>query len=655
MKPDPDPAPARGALVQEARELLAEMEGALLQIETEGAGKDAINAIFRAAHTIKGSAGLFAFERIVGFTHLVENVLDHVRSGRMSIDATLISALLGCGDYIALLVRAIERGEEQQDPDPQQGLALETALRTRLDKLEPGLRHWHFSIQFHEDVLRHGLDPLALLRHLDALGTITSLCTLDDALPPPAEMDTETCYLGFEIDFSSAADEQTVTGAFEFFHDDGRIVITLAEPARPALPADCAAQSAVPASASASAPGKPDELRPVEQKFIRVAVDKLDQLIDLVGELVIAGAGASLVARVKQDQVFKEAAQTIEGLVDQLRDASLSMRMVPINEVFLRFPRLVRDMSHALGKEIELEISGAETELDKSMIDKIVDPLMHIVRNAIDHGIEPGAVRAQAGKPLTGVVRLAASHESGSIVIEVSDDGCGLDQARILAKALASGLVQADRPLAEQDIFQLIFEPGFSTADRVTALSGRGVGMDVVRKNVESLRGTVQIRSTPGQGTAVSIRMPLTMAIITGFQVAVGDNIFVMPLDRVTECLDAGHCDIGDDTVTVRGEPLALVSLAAALDLPMRATRRKNLVVIEYGQQRAGILVDGLLGECQAVIKPLGPLLAHVKGVSGSTILGDGRVALILDIPHLMHYTRSAERRQNNRSGAARV
>jgi two-component system chemotaxis sensor kinase CheA len=649
---------ARNALVEEARELLAEMEGALLQMETGGVGKEAVNAIFRAVHTIKGSAGLFALERIAGFTHLVENLLDHVRSGRLPIDAALISTLLGCSDYIGLLVQAIERGEELHDPDPRQGQTLENALRRRLDDLgvpgvpgrpQAAMRRWHFSVRFHEDVLRHGLDPLALLRHLDRIGTITSLCTLDDALPPTAAMDPETCYLGFEIDFASAAGEAAITGAFEFFHDDGCIVIT-PDAADPGLPAGCA-----PPPAAASAAGKSDGLPGAEPKFIRIDVEKLDQLIDLVGELVIAGAGASLIARVKRDQVFKEAAQNIEGLVDQIRAASLSMRMVPISEAFRRFPRLVRDMSQALGKQIELQIEGAETELDKSTVDKIVDPLMHLVRNALDHGIEPAAVRAQAGKAPTGTVRLSASHEAGSIVIEVGDDGCGLDHARIFAKAVASGLAQADRTLSEQEIFQLVFEPGFSTADRVTALSGRGVGMDVVRENVESLHGSVQIRSTPGQGTVVSIRMPLTMAIIAGFQVAVGDNIFVMPLDRVTECMDISGYAISDNTVIVRDRPLALISLATVLGLPPRAARRKNLVVIEYGQQRAGILVDALLGECQAVIKPLGRLFAHVKGLSGSTILGDGRVALILDIPHLMHYLRSTERRQNNRSEAAAV
>lgn len=651
-----DDLEARKALVHEAHELLAEMEAALLLIENSGSGgngsnKQQIDAIFRAAHTIKGSASLFGFDRIVGFTHIVENVLDHVRGGRLPFDGALVSTLLGCGDYVALLMQAVDNGMEQHDPDAARGAALEKVLQALLDRLAkpaaaPGLQRWHCSLRLHPDVLRDGMDPLALLRHLSQLGEITALETLASAMPAADSMDPETCYLTFELDFAGMLGAAEIADVFEFFREGDNLAITaLAEPVVVQIAAvapDMAGHQAGTVAAHLSTL-RQEESPGAEQRSIRIDVEKLDYLIDLVGELVIAGAGASLIARVKRDQVFKEAAQTIEGLVDQLRAASLSLRMVPINEVFRRFPRLVRDMSHTMGKAVELNISGAETELDKAMVDKIIDPMIHIVRNAVAHGIEPAALRARLGKPEAGVVHLSAAHESGGIVIDISDDGGGLDRVRILAKARASGLLKSDQIPTEHELLQLIFAPGFSTAETVTELSGRGVGMDVVRQNIEALHGTVQVRSMPALGTTVSIRLPLTTAIIMGFQVMVGDTVFVMPLDRVVECLDISNYDSVGEHIVLHDVPLKLVSLAQVFNLPLRATRRRNLVVVEHGEHRAGILVDGLMGECQAVIKPLGPLFAHLKGLNGSTILGDGRVALILDIPHLIHQARTPE------------
>jgi two-component system chemotaxis sensor kinase CheA len=347
----------------------------------------------------------------------------------------------------------------------------------------------------------------------------------------------------------------------------------------------------------------------------------------------------------------------ISGLVEQIRDAALTLRMVQINEVFQRFPRVVRDMSREIGKNIELIVTGADTELDKSMVEKIADPLMHIVRNAMDHGIESAEARRAAGKPEIGVLRLNATHESGSVVIEVFDDGRGLDKERILRKALQQGLVTADAGLSERDIFRLIFEPGFSTAEQVTSLSGRGVGMDVVKRNIDALQGEVEIYSNPGQGTMVRIRLPLTLAIIAGFQVVVGGAVFVIPLDLVVECINLSSHQVHNNVVTLRDEPLPFIPLRELFDLPQRESARKSLVIVQYGPLRAGLLVDNLLGECQAVIKPLGKLFSKVKGLSGSTILGDGRVALILDVPHLIAHTGRMEqaevRRTESRMSAA--
>jgi len=707
---------ARDALVQEARELIVAMEAALLQIESEGRSSDTINAIFRAAHTIKGSAGLFAFESIVSFTHLLENVLDRVRHDILKLDDNMMSLLLNCGDYMDALVDAIAEFKENQDPDPALRAELEAALNAQLDKaaaseaarialsaapmaLESMLHSitdaeleldiaadinvanpfWHISLRFSPVMLRDGLDPMSFLRYLLTMGSAVYLHLLEDAMPAAEEMDPELCYLGIELGLDSAADQAALENVFEFVREDSQIVVlaphaglshyrrwlarmpnqahlgellrqsqaltdaewqllTLGQASTAAPVVSQEAMSALLPEAP-SAPLRSrfgEEKKSVEQKFIKIEVSKLDQLIDLVGELVIAGAGASLVAKQKKDQRFDEATQTISGLVEQIRDAALTLRMVQINEVFQRFPRVVRDMSREIGKNIELIVTGAETELDKSMVEKISDPLVHIVRNAMDHGIESAAERLAAGKPEIGVLRLNATHESGSVVIEVFDDGRGLDKEKILRKAIAQGLIEADATPSDNDIFRLTFEPGFSTAEKVTALSGRGVGMDVVKRNIDSLHGEVDIFSNHGQGTMVRIRLPLTLAIIAGFQVVVGGAVFVIPLDLVVECINLSVHQVYQNVVTLRDEPLPFIPLRELFDLPYKESARKSLVVVQYGRLRAGLLVDNLLGECQAVIKPLGKLFSKVKGLSGSTILGDGRVALILDVAHLI-------------------
>ncbi|GAA5784225.1 chemotaxis protein CheA [Chitiniphilus shinanonensis] len=709
---------ARDALVQEARELLAAMENALLEIEAEGASPDAINAIFRAAHTIKGSAGLFAFDRIVGFTHIVESVLDRVRNGTQPLDEPLMALLLECSDYIAALVDAIEARREDIEPDPERRARLEDALNALLGagaapkapvavataaseaagqvEVEGGESvssdNWHLSLRFSPDVLRHGMDPMSFLRYLGTLGRIVHIVTLPDAMPPAEEFDAESCYLGFEIDFASEVDRQTIEGVFEFVREDSDIRIlpphgkvaeyisligALPEPAGrlgeilvkggaltqaeleqvlahqaaepvPAKPIGTllVEREVVPQAVVAAALTKQkqgEEKRAQEQKFIKVEVNKLDALIDLVGELVIAGAATNLLARKQKDPQFEEVSQALSTLVEQIRDAALTLRMVPIGEVFQRFPRVVRDISRELGKEIQLVVTGADTELDKSMVEKLSDPLMHIVRNAMDHGIESTAARVDAGKPAGGTLRLNAYHESGSIVIEVSDDGKGLDRERILKKGIERGLVQPDQVLSDSEVFRLIFEAGFSTAETVTNLSGRGVGMDVVRKNIEALRGEVEILSRAGQGTTVRIRLPLTLAIIDGFQVMVGESTFVIPLELVVECIDVGGHDTRHNIVKLRGEPLPFVRLRELFDLPPATGVRESLVVVQYGQHRAGVVVDRLMGEFQAVIKPLGLLFNQVRGISGSTILGDGRVALILDVPNLVQRASRAQ------------
>jgi two-component system chemotaxis sensor kinase CheA len=373
-----------------------------------------------------------------------------------------------------------------------------------------------------------------------------------------------------------------------------------------------------------------------ESRLIRVQADKLDHLIDLVGELVIAGASANLLAQKSGQGALVESTSVLSRLVESIRDSALQLRMVQIGETFNRFHRVVRDMSKEMGKEIDLAISGAETELDKTVVEKIGDPLMHLVRNAMDHGIEAGDVRIGRGKPACGRLELNAYHDSGSIIIEVADDGGGLNREKILSKAVERGIVEPGANLSEQEVVNLIFEPGFSTADKVTNLSGRGVGMDVVKKNIQALRGTVDVTTEEGRGSRFTIRLPLTLAIIDGFLTGVGKSSYVIPLDMVVECIELAGASDARNYLNLRGEVLPFVRLRELFEVPGKQPQRENVVVVQYAGRKAGIVVDQLLGEFQTVIKPLGTLFRNMRGIGGSTILGSGEVALILDVQALV-------------------
>jgi two-component system chemotaxis sensor kinase CheA len=382
-----------------------------------------------------------------------------------------------------------------------------------------------------------------------------------------------------------------------------------------------------------------------------VDAEKLDHLITRIGELIIAAAGAQLAARRTRDGDLVEHTSTLAGLVEQVRESALQLRMVKIGGVFDRFKRVVHDISRELGKEIDLVIKGEDTELDKTLVEQIADPLTHLVRNAMDHGIEAAEVRAASGKPPGGTLTLNAFHDSGSVVIEVGDDGGGLRRERILAKALERGLVEPGRELTDREAFDLIFEPGFSTAEHVTNLSGRGVGMDVVKRNITALRGDVTLRSVEGAGTTVSIRLPLTLAIINGFQVGVGKSSFVLPLEVIDEVVELGTVN-GHDLMDLRGEILPFVRLRQVFGTAEAAVRRESVVVVRHGLQRAGLVVDALLGELQTVIKPLGKMFRAVDCVTGSSILGNGEVALILDVPALVRRAAARNRHSSgNRAG----
>jgi len=699
---------SRATFLEEARDMLAQLESSLLVLAEGDA--EVLNAAFRAAHTIKGSAGLFGYDRVVSFTHEVETLLDLVREGRCAITDPMVTLLLECRDQIgrlldevagtdlsednrgesarlvAMLKRTMGRGEAAPAPAPAQPAAA-ASEKTAEDTDST----WMVHVRFKPQTYLNGFDPMSFLRYLPTLGDVVHMTTRLDEVPALDQIDAEQCHLAFTIALRTGASKAAIEAVFEFVADDCELRLEPPLASRQSMLAVIAGSDAssdpaarlgallvqagaltpneldkavneqrdgdpgrrlgellvdrhaVPAEVVEAAAGQQQRLRErkgEESRFVRVPAEKLDALIALIGELVIAGSGAQLAAREAAHSGVIEATSRIADLVEHARDGALKLRMVPIGETFARFKRVVHDVTRQLGKEVELVISGGDAELDKAMVEQIVDPLTHLVRNALDHGLEPPAERTAGGKKAFGRLGLHAHHESGAIVIEVSDDGRGLNRQRILAKAIERGLAVAEQVLSDAEVLQLIFEPGFSTAEKVTDISGRGVGMDVVRRNIESLRGSVTLASQPGRGSTVQIRLPLTLAIIDGFMVQVQGAAFVMPLDVVVECIESppeglrmGEAVSG--CFDLRGEVLPMLSLQRHLQIAGTPPERQSVVVVRAGTQKVGLLVDRLLGEHQTVIKPLGRLFTHLRGVAGSSILGSGAVALILDIPVL--------------------
>lgn len=645
----------------ESRDLLEDMERHLLEAERGESSPDAVNAIFRAAHTIKGSGGLFDLPQLVGFTHVVESVLDLVRDDALTLSSELIALLLVCCDHIhALVETAADPAHADADALTAEAEPLLAQLQTYLQASACGVTatavqyntpekqsgYWRITLKLFADALRYGNSPLKLIRNLRGLGSVESINTDVSGLPSFEALDPEANYLGFRILLRSDADRAAIEDVFEFVREDCDLEIisvpapmdasaVLAdEPVMAAAAPVSGVLAGVPAAASAR-PQQDTGARNADARSIRVDADKLDRMIDLVGELIIAVAGTNANAQRTGDAQLLESASILAGLVEEVRESALQLRMVKIGGTFSRFQRVVHDVARELGKDIALVVAGEDTELDKSVVEKIGDPLTHLVRNAMDHGIEPAEVRVARGKPARGTVGLNAYHDSGSIVIQITDDGGGLNRDRILAKALERGLIEPGRQLSDREVFAMIFEPGFSTAEKVTNLSGRGVGMDVVKRNITALRGTVEIDSTAGLGTTISVRLPLTLAIINGFQVGVGKSVFVVPLDVVEECVEFTP-DYSSDYIDLRGSVLPYVRLRALFALGGKTPARESIVVIRQGTQRFGLVVDTLLGEWQTVIKPLSRVFAQVKGISGSSILGSGDVALILDVPSLL-------------------
>ena len=679
-------AEALPAFVSEAQEQIEALEQLLLELEEDPANRELLDALFRCAHTVKGSAGIFGLDQVVAFTHHVETLLDQLREGQLGLTPEISTLLLQCNDQIRVLVanaqnpgvddhagvrardllvqRLKEMGNESPATEPSDSATPEAQVLP--SKSEAGRDTWELSVAFHADVFRNGMDPLAILNYLRTLGDITRVDCDRRAVPPLDAMDPESCYLSFELTLETSAEREQIEAAFSFVREDCTLTLThksattptVAQPVEtegemPAvgdesissLEASIAIKGLVEAHAPAQSSGKPREGRSSptpadDSRFIRVHAEKLDAVINLLGELVIASAGGLLLARQSRDRQLTEANQQISELVEEIRNGTLQLRMVPIGETFSRFRRVVRDTAAELGKDVKLDIIGGDTELDKSVVERIADPLMHLVRNALDHGLETPEERLAGGKPAQGTLTISARHESGSILIGICDDGRGIDRVRVLQRAWDRGLVERGVTPPDADILNLIFAAGFSTAEKVTNLSGRGVGMDVVRRNIEALRGSVTLSSDAGQGAHIALRLPLTLAIIDGFLVGVGPSKFIFPLDAVVEVIESTTATSAADArgrniVELRGQVMPVVNLRALYALDSIEPDRCSIVVIRSGNARYGVMVDQLLGQHQTVIKPLGRMFRSLRGMSGSSILGNGEVALIFDVHSL--------------------
>lgn len=631
----------------EAQELLAQIEQSALDALSRPRDDEAINRLFRAFHTIKGSGSMFGFDAVAEFTHHVETVLDEVRSGLLPMTPPLVDLLLrskdqieallagsspAAGDEIVAALKALKGADAAPQPAaPPQAAPLADGARAA----------YRISFRPPPGLAATGLDPASLLDELRALGECEVVVNTD-AVPTLDALQPDQCYLSWEILLTTEADANAIRDIFIFVEDDSEIRIER-EPCILALTTPPKSEPALIANEHADAPARPSERKTAAApSTARVPSEKLDRLVNLVGELVMNQSRLIEVAASIDSAELAGPVEAIERLVSELRDSVLSIRMMPIGATFSQLRRLVHDLSNELGKEIELATEGEDTELDKTVIDQLGDPLVHLIRNSIDHGIELPGERAAAHKPKTGKIRLSAAHKGAHVVVTIQDDGRGLHADTLRAKAVEKGLIARDANLSEAEAFNLIFHPGFSTAKKVTSVSGRGVGMDVVRRQIEALRGSIRIASKAGQGTTISLSLPLTLAIIEGLVVEIAGDRFIIPMSAVTENVELAAreraaCN-GRNLVHVRGELVPYLGLRALFGIADAGPDLAKVVIAQHEGQRVGLVVDRVLGSHQTVIQSLGQFYEDIEVVSGATIMGDGRVALILDVAGLVRF-----------------
>ena len=643
---------------QEARDLLESLEQALLDLEQNADDRDLVDSAFRALHTIKGSGAMFGFDEVAAFVHEFETAFDRVRRGTAAASPALIAVALAAKDHLHKLVE--QPGIHAAAGEPilkalRQVVEAGTGAVTTPPAPQPSFTNWRIRFRLPDDAIAFGTNPLLLLDELRELGPC-EVTALTDAVPPLDQIDPEVSYLAWDVVLTTSSSREAIEDVFLFLRDGMELSIEPQglDPSQPAViptegPAaiteetiqvESASRSPRPKDAAASGGDKAGS-------SLRVPAERLDELMDRVGELVIAQARLSQIAAASSDVNLKSIAEELERLSSGLRDTTMGIRMVPIGTLFGRFRRLVHDLSHELGKEIEFVTTGEETELDKTVIERLADPLVHLIRNAIDHGVESPDARVKAGKPAKGTVRLSAVHTGAEVAISVSDDGGGLKTERIRAKAEELGLIAPDAKMADAELHQMLFHPGFSTAKEITSVSGRGVGMDVVKRTIDSLRGNIDMSTNPGAGTAATLRLPLTLAIIDGMLVRVGNGRYTIPLSAVEECVElpasADTQAQGRNFLNIRGTLVPFLRLRELFKAPTPPDPHQKVVIVSSGEFRVGLVVDQIIGNNQTVIKSLSRLHADIETFSGATILGDGTVALILDPSHLVSFGQAFE------------
>lgn len=688
----------RATFLEEAYEHLAALEASLLKLEEYPDDTEEVGRVFRALHTIKGSGAMFGFDDVATFTHEVETAFDLVRCGKLAVTPLLVTLTLEAGDHIRVLLDAESTGTA---PDKALGDRIVAELRLlmpdaglaepphilRENPIPTAEKIVTYRIRFtpRPEIFRNGINPVLLLNELRELGECVVVAHPCDS-PMVEDIEADLCYTSWDVILTTDAGEDAVKGVFIFVEDDcdlsvepidagdggnldykrlGEILVERGEvtteevervlDSRPKigeLLIDAGLVEERKVQAALVEQERVQELRRERQNkeaatSIRVSAEKLDDLVNLVGEQVTVQARLSQLAASLKNPALTLIAEEVDRLTADLRDTALNIRMLPIGTTFAKFRRLVRDLSGELGKEIDLVTEGEETELDKTVIEKLGDPLVHLIRNSIDHGVESPERRETVGKPRRGTIRLSAEHSGDSVVISITDDGAGLDREAILAKGIERGLVPNGAELSEREIFALIFAPGFSTAKAVTSVSGRGVGMDVVKQAIEALRGTIEIDSEQGKGAVITVKIPLTLAIIESLLVRIGDDRFMFPLSLVEECnfltqedLDRAH---GRNFVNVRDRIVPFIRLREKFATAGSPPLLEQIVFVNVNGHKVGFVVDYIVGQHQTVIKSLGSAYRDVEGVSGATILGDGTVALILDVPHLLQSAEKGE------------
>jgi two-component system, chemotaxis family, sensor kinase CheA len=639
---------------EECSELLQDLEERLPSLQAGNIDSEGLNAVFRVVHSIKAGAAAFNFTVLVKFAHAFEALLDKLRSDRIQRSPHVFSVIVRGADLLAELVdaarssRAVPSGfgdslvseinELLGTPEGAGGPVKAVQAEAQ------GTRTYKIVFEPHRELFRHANEPLLLIREMKHLGDLKIECNTSK-LPKLAHLDPEAAYLSFVFHLTTNASRSQVAEVFEFVDDECLLEIEEIA-AKQDAPSALEKAAAAPDPAQAGDGGAAAQGGAKGATFIRVDLTRVDRLVNMVGELVITQA---MLAQQLSDagggqrHTWTKGSEELAAQTRQLQECVMAIRMQPVRSVFARMPRLVRDISGRLGKNVRLVSAGDQTEVDKTVIEELADPITHMIRNALDHGIEDAATRRAAGKPEEATIELAASQRASNILITISDDGAGIDKARVLKTAISKGLVREDQKLTDDEIYNLLFAPGFSTAEKVTEISGRGVGMDVVRRNITNIGGRIQIQSTPGKGTRFTLVIPLTLAVLDGMLVAVGDEKYILPLSSIVESIRPEKNQVrmlsgGTQVASIRGEYIRLISLHRVLDTQGKVPDPwKALVVVIENENgtKAGLVVDELIGQQQVVVKSLLDNFDAVKGISGATILGDGRVALILDLDGL--------------------